>query len=166
MNGSIARRSLVGRLRISGTAALALSTILSNLTRLVSTVCLTRLLTPEVYGITGIIVPVFYTVNMFTDIGLQAYVVKPQRSDDPDFLSSVFSIHAVRGFILAFIGVLLAWPLSVLLAKPEIAAPLAVTSLIFIIEGLVSLHPFVGLRDGRVQRFAVIDFATGLGQTI
>ena len=145
------------RLRLTGSSALALSTVFTNLLRIVSTMCLTRLLSPDVYGITGMIMSVFYMVNMVTDIGLQAYVVRHQRSDEPDFLSAVFTIHAVRGVILAIIAALLAWPLSQLLAKPEIAAPLAVASIVFVIDGQVSLHQFRALRDGRVQRVTVID---------
>jgi O-antigen/teichoic acid export membrane protein len=147
-------------IRLSGSSALAASTVVTNLLRIVSTVCLTRLLAPEVYGITGMIMSVFYMINMVTDIGLQAYVVRHQRSDEPDFLSAVFTIHAVRGVILAVIAALLAWPLSQLLTKPEIAAPLAVASLVFVIDGQVSLHQFRALRDGRVQRVTLIDIAT------
>ncbi|WP_420030922.1 oligosaccharide flippase family protein [Sphingomonas flavescens] len=134
--------------------------------RIVSTVCLTRLLAPEVYGITGIIMSVFYMINMVTDIGLQAYVVRHQRSDDPDFLSSVWTIHAVRGFVLAAIGMALAWPLSVALAKPQLTLPLLVASLVLIIDGQVTLHQFRGLRDGRVQRYSLIDLVSAASQTL
>src|SRR4051794_11650092 len=88
-------------LRLSGSSALALSTVLTNLVRIVSTMCLTRLLSPDVYGITGMIMSLFYMVNMVTDIGLQAYVVRHERSEEPHFLDSVFTIHAVRGVLLA-----------------------------------------------------------------
>jgi len=154
------------RLRITGSSALALSTVATNLVRIVSTVCLTRLLSPDVYGITGVIMSVFYMINMVTDIGLQAYVVRHHRSDESDFLSSVFTIHAIRGVALATIGALFAWPLSLLLGKPELTLPLAVTSLVFIIDGQVSLHQFRGLRDGKVQRFVLIDLVTGVSQTV
>jgi O-antigen/teichoic acid export membrane protein len=145
------------RLRLTGSSALALSTVISNLMRIVSTVCLTRLLSPDVYGITGLILSVFYMINMVSDIGLQAYVVRHHQSDEPDFLSAVFTIHAVRGVILAAIAALLAWPLSLLVAKPELALPLAVGSLVFVIDGQVSLHQFRALRDGRVPRVTLID---------
>ena len=153
-------------MRLTGSSALAASTIIINLVRIVSTVFLTRLLSPDVYGITGMVVSVFYMINMVTDIGLQAYVVRHNRTDEPLFLDSVFTIHALRGVVLAAIGVLLAWPLSLLLAKPQLAAPLAVASVIFIIDGQVSLHQFRGLRDGQVQRFAALNVVTGVAQTL
>lgn len=154
------------RLRLTGTSALAASTVVTNLLRIVSTMCLTRLLSPDVYGITGMIMSVFYMINMVTDIGLQSYVVRHSRSDDPEFLSAVFTIHAVRGLILTTIGILLAWPLALLLAKPELALPLIVSSFVLAIDGQVTLHQFRGLRDGRVQRFALIDLLSGVAQTL
>jgi lipopolysaccharide exporter len=157
---------MIRKVRVTGSSALALSTVVTNLMRIVSTMCLTRLLSPDVYGITGMIMSVFYMFNMVTDIGLQAYVVRHQRSDDPDFLSAVFTIHAARGVVLASIGMLLAWPLSFLLGKPQLIVPLLVSSLILVIDGQVSLHQFRGLRDGKVQRFALIDVVTGVSQTL
>lgn len=151
---------------MTGTSALALSTIINNLMRIVSTVCLTRLLSPDVYGVTGMIMSVFYMINMVSDIGLQAYVVRHERSNEPDFLSSVYTIHAIRGVILASIAALLAWPLSLALAKPEIALPLMVSSLVFVIDGQVSLHQFRALRDGRVPRVTLIDIAMTLCQIV
>jgi O-antigen/teichoic acid export membrane protein len=166
MHGSSAGGRLGRRIRLTGSSALALSTVATNLLRIVSTVCLTRLLSPDVYGITGMIMSVFYMITMVTDIGLQAYVVRHQRSDDPDFLSAVFTIHAIRGVILASIGMLLAWPLSLILAQPQLTVPLVVASLVLVIDGQISLHQFRGLRDGRVQRFALIDLVTGVCQTL
>jgi lipopolysaccharide exporter len=160
-----ARRPLIGRMRITGSSALALSTVATNGLRIISTVCLTRLLSPEVYGITGMIMSIFYMVNMVTDLGLQAYVIRHERSDEPPFLDSVFTIHAIRGAILTGVAMLLAWPLSLVLSMPQLVAPLIVSSLVFVIDGQVSLHQFRGLRDGKVQRFAMIDLVTGVSQT-
>src|SRR5947209_4464707 len=165
MHGSLTKKWPT-RLRVAGSSALALSTITINLVRIVSTMCLTRLLSPDVYGITGMIMSIFYAVNMLTDIGIQAYVVRHPRTDEPDFLDSVFTIHAMRGVGLAVIAMLLAWPLSQVLEKPQLFAPLLASSLLFVFDGQVSLHQFRALRDGRVQRFAMIELITGVSQTI
>ena len=154
------------RLSVSGSSALALSTVLTNLARLVSTVLLTRLLSPEVYGISGLIMSALFVINMLSDLGFQAYVVRHHRTDEPDFLNAVWTIHAGRGVLLTLVGMLMAWPLSVLVGKPEVAAPLAATSLIFAIGGLGSLNQFRALRDGRVQRFALLDLISTISQII
>ena len=164
MHAPITRRWPV-RLRLTGSSALALSTIGTNLVRIVSTMCLTRLLAPDVYGVVGMIMSIFFMVNMLTDIGLQAYVVRHPQSDEPQFLDSVFTIHAIRGVGLAAISMLLAWPLSLILDKPQLFLPLLVSSLLFVIDGQVSLHQFRALRDGKVPRFTLVDLLTNLTQT-
>ena len=156
----------LSRLRLTGSSALALNTIAINALRVVSTVCLTRLLSPDVYGITGVIMSVFYMITMVTELGFQPYIVRHERSDEPDFISAVFTIHAIRGILLAATGVLLAWPLSLLLDKPALAIPFAICSLTFIIDGQVTLHQLRGLRDGKIQRFAVIDLVVSISQTL
>jgi lipopolysaccharide exporter len=160
------KKPLAARMRMTGSSALALSTVLTNLVRVISTMCLTRLLSPEVYGITGMIMSVFYMINMVTDIGLQAYVVRHERSDEAHFLDAVFTIHMIRGIVLAGFAMVLAWPLSWILGQPQLVLPLLVSSLVFVIDGQVSLHQFRGLRDGKVQRFAMIDLLTGVSQTL
>ena len=138
-----ASMNLGRRLRLSGSQALALSTILTNLVRIVSTVLLSRLLSPDVYGLTGMILSVFYVINLLSDVGFQAYIVRHARSDDLQFLNAVWTIHAARGLALATLGILLSWPVSLLLAEPRLASPLAVASLTFGIDGLASLHRIV-----------------------
>lgn len=160
------RGRVAQRLRISGSSALALSAISTNLIRIVSTICLSRLLAPEVYGVTGLIVSVFFVINMLSDVGFQAYVVRHEQSNHPEFMNSVWTIHAGRGVLLTVISALLAWPVSIILGKPEIALPLAISSFIFVIEGQSSLNQFIALREGRVQRFALLDFAGSFMQAI
>jgi O-antigen/teichoic acid export membrane protein len=154
------------RLRKSGSSALAISTVLQNMVRIVSTMVLTRLLSPDVYGLTGMIMSVFFVITMLSDVGFQAYVVRHHRSDQPEFLSAVWTIHAVRGAGLTLVAILLAWPVSKLLAQPTLAAPLSVAAFTFVIDGQASLHQFRALRDGRVQRNALMALIIGVSQTI
>ena len=157
-------RQLTQRVRLSGSQALALSTVLTNAVRILSTMVLTRLLSPDVYGISGMIVSVFYAINLLSDAGFQPYIVRHDQGDETDFLSAVWTIHAGRGLVQSVIAALLAWPVSLALAKPDLAAPLAVASITFAIDGQASLHQFRALRNGGVQRFATLNLAVGVSQ--
>ena len=154
------------RLRLSGSQALAVSTVLTNVVRIGSTMVLSRLLSPDVYGITGMILSVFYVINLLSDVGFQGYIIRHERSDDQHFLSAVWTIHASRGVLLTLVGAVLAWPVSLLLAKPELAMPLAIASLTFAIDGQASLHQYRALREGRVPRFAFLNLMVAVGQTL
>jgi len=166
MHVSFTGGNLRRRLHLSGSQALAASTVLTNAVRIISTMCLTRLLSPEVYGISGLIVSIFLVLTLLSDAGFQAYVVRHPQSDDPEFLSSVWTIHAGRGAVLSVIAIALAWPLSLLLAQPGLTAPLAVAGLTFAIDGQASLHQFRALRRGGVQRFAFLNLGIGVSQTV
>ena len=166
MHGSLTGGNLRRRLHLSGSQALAASTVLTNAIRIVSTMCLTRLLSPEVYGISGLIVSIFLVLTLLSDAGFQAYIVRHPQSDDPEFLSSVWTIHAGRGAVLSLIAIILAWPLSLLLGQPGLTAPLAVAGLTFAIDGQASLHQFRALRRGGVQRFALLNLGIGVSQTV
>lgn len=166
MHGSLTGGNLRQRLRLSGSQALAASTVLTNAVRILSTMFLTRLLSPEVYGISGLIISIFLVLTLLSDAGFQAYIVRHPQSDDPEFLSSVWTIHAGRGAVLSLIAIVLAWPLSLLLAQPGLVAPLAVAGLTFAIDGQASLHQFRALRKGGVQRFALLNLGIGISQTV
>src|SRR4051812_48930417 len=99
MHEIVSSRRFTQRLRLSGSSALALSTVVTNLVRIVSTLVLSRLLSPSVYGITGMIVSIFYVINMLSDVGFQAYIVRHHRGEEPDFLNAVWTIHASRGAV-------------------------------------------------------------------
>jgi len=166
MQGSLTNGNFLQRLRLTGSQALALSTVLTNAVRILSTMVLTRLLSPDVYGISGMIIAIFYAINLLSDAGFQAYVVRHDQGDETEFLSAVWTIHAGRGIVQFIVAAILAWPLSLALAKPELALPLAVSSLTFAIDGQASLHQFRALRDGGVQRFAGLNLAIGVSQTL
>lgn len=155
-----------GQRYLTGTSSLALSTVVINLVRLASTMVMTRLLSPDVYGITGLIMSALFVIGMLSDVGFQSYIVRHHRSDDTAFLNAVWTIHAVRGALLTVIAIAMAWPLSLVLGKPEVAAPLAVTSFMLLIEGQGSMNQYRALRHGRVQRYALYDFLPTVTQII
>lgn len=165
IHGTMKKRGFP-KIRVSPSSSLALSTALVNALRIVSTMCLTRLLSPSVFGISGMILSIFFVIGMISDVGIQAYIVRHQRSDEPAFIDAVWAIHVVRGFMMAGAAILLAWPLSRLLEKPELALPLAVAAMIFVVDGFNSMHQFTALRSGRVQRVALLDLTISFGQTI
>src|SRR5581483_2934208 len=155
-----------GQRYLTGTSSLAMSTVVINLVRIASTMLMTRLLSPDVYGITGLIMSALFVIGMLSDLGFQSYIVRHHSSDDTDFINAVWTIHAVRGALLTVVGIAMAWPLSLILGKPEVAAPLAATSFMLLIEGQGSMNQYRALRHGRVQRYALYDFLPTITQII
>lgn len=138
----------------------------STIVRMVSSIILTRLLSPEAFGIVGIIGSIFFVITMLTDLGFQAFLVPHERGDDRHFRDVVWTIHAVRGVILAAAAAaaspLFAW----ILGKPQLATPLAVASVIFVFYGVTSFSLITALRHHGARKLAVLDFVVQLGQTV
>ncbi|MCH8508662.1 MAG: oligosaccharide flippase family protein [Phycisphaerales bacterium] len=85
---------------------------------LVSTLVLTRLLFPEVFGLMAL-AGVFMTgLQMFSDIGIRPSIIQNKRGDDPDFLNTAWTIQIIRGFVLWLIACLIAYPVSVVYGEP------------------------------------------------
>jgi len=127
---------------------------------------LTRLLTPYDFGIVGIITSVFFAVAMVTDLGFQDFLIRHERTEQRHFRDVIWTIHAKRG-LAVFAAVALASPLIAwAFGKPVVAMPLAVASLVFVINGLASLSLMTALRHDKSRELSLLDFALQVFQTL
>ena len=148
------------------TGILALTTVGTTLIRVVSSIVLTRLLTPSVYGLVGIITSLFFVVMMLTDLGFESFIIRHPNSDDARFRNVLWTIHVFRGAALAAIGILAAPLVAAALQKPELALPLAVASVTLAINGLASFSLITTLRTGGAAKLTLLDFALNALQTV
>lgn len=81
-------------------------------TRLLSSLILTRLLAPEVFGIMSIVMVAYVALTLFSDIGLAQSVVRSSRGDDRKFLDTLWVIQIVRGFAIWTVALLCALGLA------------------------------------------------------
>jgi O-antigen/teichoic acid export membrane protein len=73
---------------------------LSQLVRLGSNLIATRLLVPEMFGVMALVNVVIVGIEMFSDLGLWAYVVRQKNPEDPHMLNVVWTMQVVRGWIM------------------------------------------------------------------
>ena len=153
------------RQRVASPSAVLIGTnMLVNVLRIGNTMLLTRLLAPRDFGLTGIIFSIFFVVSMVTDAGFQAFVIRHERGEDPEFLDAIWTIHALRGTVLFLITAALSAPIGMIIGKPEVSPLMAVAALAFAIDGLISPAMFVALRTGGVRRLSFIDLAISVIQ--
>ena len=149
----------------SRTGILALTTVGNLVVRTASSMLLPRLLTPSDFGIVGIITAVFFAVEMVTDLGFEAFVIRDSRTGDRHFRDVIWTIHAKRGLGL-FAAVAIASPaIAWAFGKPVIALPLAVASLILFINGLASLSLMTALRHDKSRELSLLEFGLQILQT-
>lgn len=94
---------------------------LSLLLRFVGTIILTRVFSPEVFGVLAIVMSVQLVISLLTDIGLRQAIIQSPRGDVPSFLHTAFTLQILRGFFIWGIGGLFA--VGLLLASEHAAFP-------------------------------------------
>jgi len=138
--------------------------ILNNLLRAISSVILTRLLMPEVFGVAGVIASISFTMAMASDLGFQAFVVRHGDGDERRFLDTVWTVALIRSAVLTVALMALAEPIAKLLDKPELTPLIALSALGFMIEGFASLTLLTALRKRLILRLSLLELAVMIVQ--
>jgi lipopolysaccharide exporter len=148
------------------TGVIVLTSIATMAVRTVSSIILTRLLTPEAFGIVGIIGAIFFVLTMLTDLGFQAFLVPHEKGDERHFRDVIWTIHAVRGLVLAVLAAAASPFVAWLLGKPLLALPFAIASLTFVFAGLTSFSLMTALRHHGARKLSLFDFTLQVFQTV
>jgi O-antigen/teichoic acid export membrane protein len=75
-----------------------------------STLVLSRLLFPDVFGLMALVNVFLQGLQMFTDVGIGPSIIQNPRGDDDDFRNTAWSVLVLRGLLL--------WACSALIAVP------------------------------------------------
>lgn len=113
-----------------------------QLIRLGSSLVLTRLLVPEVYGLMELVYVFLTALYLFSDVGLATCIVQSPRGEDPAFLNTAWTLQAIRGGLLTLLSVPIGYGASVFYAQPMLAYLVPSVGLVALIEGFdaTSLH--------------------------
>ncbi len=76
--------------------------------RLISTVILTRLLAPEIYGVFAIVLVYLYIFEMFSDLGIRSLILTKEGEIEDSFLRTCWTVSFLRGLLIAGISVIAA----------------------------------------------------------
>ncbi|MXQ13740.1 oligosaccharide flippase family protein [Microvirga makkahensis] len=68
--------------------------------RLFGNLLLTRLLTPEAFGLMAVIQALVVALAHLSDVGISQNIVVHRRGDDPDFLNTVWTVQILRGVLI------------------------------------------------------------------
>lgn len=132
----------------------------NNLLRLGSNLILTRLLFPEAFGLMAL-VQVFITgLAMFSDLGIRASIIQNDRSNEPAFLNTAWTLQIFRGLVLWLFACAIALPVAAFYEEPMLAALLPVSGLTALIAGFTPTRVPTANRDLQLGRITLIDITT------
>ena len=134
---------------------------LKNSQKLISNLILTRLLSPEMFGIAAIGNTLISGISMFSDFGVQQNIVRSKRND-PEFYQTAWTVQLLRGLALTLIVVLLAYPLAALYGIESLAVFLFIVAASNVAVGVTNVEYLRDLRHATLHRIAMLDNVAAL----
>lgn len=132
----------------------------SQVLRLGSNLVLTRLLTPEAFGLMALVQTFLVGLQMFSDFGIFPNIVQSKRGEDPAFLNTAWTIQVIRGIGLWFVSCLIAIPIAQVYKEPSLVLLLPATGLSALIGGFSSTKLATANRRLALQRLTILDVST------
>lgn len=141
--------------------------------RLASSLVMTRLLVPEVFGIVALAGVIHVVVTLLSDIGLRQAVIQSPRGHAPTMLHTAWALQAIRGMVIWLTcsviagGLYLARVLGVsdldsVYAVPVLPAVVIVSTLCAVILGFQSTKSMIADRNLDQRRIVLIEVASQL----
>ncbi|MFZ2986717.1 oligosaccharide flippase family protein [Ideonella sp.] len=145
--------------------------------RLGSTIVLTRLLTPADYGLLAIAFATGVVLELMSDMGIRASIIRSEQSSDPLFLDTAWRIQRVRGLVLAMLTVLIGVVLLMaqqsgwLASGSAVAAPslpwlIMLNALSPLILGHLPTKVYTANKELRLARIVAVDFFAQVGAVL
>jgi O-antigen/teichoic acid export membrane protein len=145
--------------------------------RLGSSLILTRLLMPELFGLMALVGAILMVITLLSDIGIRQAVVRSTSGDDPSMLNTAWTMQVVRGGIIWGVCVLIAFvldrlqamgslPADSVYAAPQLPLVLIVGTFANALHGFVSTKLYSADRKLDLRRTTIIEVAALSLQTV
>ncbi len=139
--------------------SLGLAQILVRVSRLVTTIVLSRLLLPEVYATAAVVLTVYEIIALFTRNGISAKVVQAAPNEVEVVAMTAWRMTWIVCVGLLVLQCLLAVPIASFYKNPALAAPIIAMATIYLATPLSNIQAAFQQREGHLGRMA---FATAL----
>ncbi len=80
--------------------------------RFVSSIILTRLFAPELFGLMTLLTTIIVGLNLFSHIGFEDNVIQNPRGDEEPFINTTWTVQVLRGIALWLVMAVVAWPVA------------------------------------------------------
>ncbi|MFM7426953.1 MAG: oligosaccharide flippase family protein, partial [Elainella sp.] len=135
---------------------------LSQVFRLGGNLVLTRLLTPEAFGLMALVQTFLIGLQMFSDFGILPNIIQSERGEDPKFLNTAWTIQAIRGGVLWLGACLLAWPVAQFYREPMLMQLLPIAGLTVLLTGFNSTKLATANRRLAMRQLTLLELITNL----
>ncbi|MCW3797591.1 lipopolysaccharide biosynthesis protein [Sphingomonas sp. BN140010] len=145
------RRKAVGGTIVTGVGAVSRAFL-----QVLAIVLLARLLTPDDFGVMGMVFPIVAFAGIFQEAGLNLAVVQRGQISDEE-LSTVFWINTALGVTLCLLLIAAAPFVAAFYGEPRVAALTAASGTLVLLGALAAQHSALLNRAMHFGRLALID---------
>ncbi|RKZ71201.1 MAG: polysaccharide biosynthesis protein [Gammaproteobacteria bacterium] len=150
------------RLALKGSVWIMFGVGTGQALRFVGNMILTRLLSPQAFGIMGIVNALLMGLGMFSDVGLRPSIIQNKRGEEPTFLRTAWTIQVIRGIVLTLLAAALAWPIAWQYNEPSLVLIIMVASLTSLIAGFHSTWLLVYSRRMTLAPLTILELTSYL----
>lgn len=137
--------------------------------RFARSLLLTRLLSPEFYGLIGLSGIVIGLIARFSDIGLNVSIIRDKRGLEPRFLDTAWTLSIIRGLLVWLVACAFAWPASRVYEEPLLVIVIPIIGLSALVQGFGATKTATLNRELRLERLTILRVlaqALGLASTV
>lgn len=134
----------------------------SNFIRFATSIILTRLLAPELFGVMVIVYTLRTGVELLSDVGIGQSIVYNENADDPDFRNTAWTIQSIRGIILWAVACAAAAPVAYFYRTPILASIIPVASFVIVLSGFSSINNFLLQKRLQIARLTAYNVIVGI----
>lgn len=139
---------------------------LTAVIKLASSLILTRLLNPSAYGVVAILFSVAYMLELVSDVGTIALLIRHPRGAERRFVHTVWTVRLIRSFLNFGLLYALAPLIADLYETPLLADALRLYSFTFALAGLQSMSFVLAQRDQRSRISNYAELVTNAMMTV
>jgi O-antigen/teichoic acid export membrane protein len=130
----------------------------SQVVRLTGSIALTRLLTPELFGIIAIVNSVRTGIDLISDVGVAQSIVQNKNAENPNFFNSAWSLKVVRGVALWLFTAGAAPFVARLYDSQILTVIMPVAALYFVFDGCTSVSLSIMQKRMNIAEINVFGF--------
>jgi O-antigen/teichoic acid export membrane protein len=141
----------------------------STFVRMAGSLILTRIFVPEVFGLMAIISAIIVGLELLSDVGINASVIRHPKGEEVNFLKTAWTLKLIRGCFLWIILFLLSNPIAELYKEPDLAIILPIIGITMLLKGASSTSLLIYQRRLLVKEPIVLELVAqvlGLLMTI
>jgi O-antigen/teichoic acid export membrane protein len=132
----------------------------SQILRFGSNLILTRLLTPEFFGLMAVVNTLRIGMELFSDLGITQSIVNTKRGHDPVFLNTAWTLAVIRGFIIWLLCLLITWPMAHFYNEDRLLWLIPIVGLSSVVDGFSSNSRHILHRRMELGRLTIFNLST------